>query len=442
MEWWLAGLLLLLSVMVLLFLGTPVAFAFMFVNVVGVVVFWGGEAGLRQLILSMWSSVSTFTLVPIPLFILMGDVMFRSGIAPRMMDTLDKWLGRMPGRLGLLAVSGGTVFATLSGSALASTAMLGSVLTPELEKRGYQKSMSLGPILGSAGLATMIPPTNMGVLIAVLAQISVAKLLMAIIIPGLMMAAFYATYIIVRCRLQPQIAPPYDVPRVPLSDRIVSALRYILPLSTIIFLVVGVIFLGIATPSEAAALGAVGCFILAFVYGGLKWRVVTESVGATVAVSGMIMMILAGASAFAQILAFSGASRGLVEVVSGLQLPPLLIVWAMQITLLIMGMFLDQISILMITIPIFMPIIRVLGLDEVWFGVLLLLNMEMASTSPPFGFTLFVMKGVAPANTTMGDIYKAALPFLGCDLTVMILLIAFPVLVNWLPALMRASGAG
>ncbi|MBI4286228.1 MAG: TRAP transporter large permease subunit [Chloroflexi bacterium] len=440
MEWWLAALILLSSLLILLFLGMPVAFAFMFINVVGVIVFWSGEAGLSQLIQSMWSSISSFTLVPIPMFILMGEVMFRSGIAPRMMDTLDKWLGRLPGRLGLLAVGGGTVFATLSGSAMASTAMLGSVLTPELEKRGYQKSMSLGPILGSAGLAIMIPPTNLGVLLAVLADISVGAFLLAIIIPGLLMAALYATYIIVRCQLQPQIAPPYDVPRVPLSDRIVSALRYILPLSTIIFLVLGLIFLGVATPSEAAAMGAIGCFVLAFIYQGLDWKMVKESVAETVSISGMVLLILTGATAFSQILAFSGATRGIVEVVSGLQISPLLILIAMQLTMLVMGMFIDQISIMMITLPIYMPIINAVGINPVWFGAIMLLNMEMATTSPPFGFSLFVMKGVAPPNTTMGDIYKAALPFLGCDLIAMILMISFPPIVLWLPTLMRAPG--
>ena len=437
MEWWIAGLVMLASLIVLLLTGIPVAFVFMIINVVGVVVFWGGEPGLRQLILSMWSSVSSFTLMPIPMFILMGEVMFRSGVAPRMMDTLDKWLGRLPGRLGLLAVGGGTVFSTLSGSAMASTAMLGSVLTPELEKRGYKKAMSLGPILGSGGLSIMIPPSSLGVLLAALAYISVGGLLMAIIIPGLIMAVLYAAYIIIRCWLQPSIAPSYDVTTPPLSDRIISTLRYVLPLGSIVFLVIGVIFLGIATPSEAAALGALGTFILAFIYKGLSWKVIKESVGDTLRISGMVMLILTGAAAFAQILAFSGASRGLVGLVTGLPLSPPLILISMQIVLLLMGMFLDQLSIMMITLPIFMPIIHTLGFNPIWFGVIFLLNMEMATTSPPFGLNLFVMKGVAPPDTTMGDIYKAALPFLGVDLIVMGLIITFPAVALWLPSLMR-----
>ncbi len=437
MEWWITGLVLLASLIVLLLTGMPVAFVFMIINVVGVVVFWGGESGLRQLIMSMWSSVSSFTLMPIPMFILMGEIMFRSGIAPRMMDTLDKWLGRLPGRLGLLAVAGGTVFSTLSGSAMASTAMLGSVLTPEIERRGYKKAMSLGPIMGSGGLAIMVPPTNLGVLLAALAYISVAGLLMAIIIPGLLMAALYAAYIIIRCWLQPSIAPPYDVTLPPLSDRIKSLVLYVLPLSGIIFLVIGVIFLGIATPSEAAAIGALGSIILAFIYKGINRKIIKEAVGDTLRISGMVLLILTGAAAFAQILAFTGASRGLVGLVTDLSLSPISVLIMMQVILLIMGMFLEQLSIMMITLPIFMPIVNAVGINPLWFGVIMLLNMEMATTSPPFGLNLFVMKGVAPPDTTMGDIYKAALPFLGCDLIAMILIIAFPTLALWLPAIMR-----
>jgi tripartite ATP-independent transporter DctM subunit len=291
--------------------------------------------------------------------------------------------------------------------------------------------------MGSGGLAIMVPPTNLGVLLAALAYISVAGLLMAIIIPGLLMAALYAAYIIIRCWLQPSIAPPYDVTLPPLSDRIKSLVLYVLPLSGIIFLVIGVIFLGIATPSEAAAIGALGSIILAFIYKGINRKIIKEAVGDTLRISGMVLLILTGAAAFAQILAFTGASRGLVGLVTDLSLSPISVLIMMQVILLIMGMFLEQLSIMMITLPIFMPIVNAVGINPLWFGVIMLLNMEMATTSPPFGLNLFVMKGVAPPDTTMGDIYKAALPFLGCDLIAMILIIAFPTLALWLPAIMR-----
>ncbi len=415
--------------------GLPIAFVFMLINIIGVLVFWGGGIGLKQLILSIFDSVTTFTLMPLPLFVLMGEVAFHSGIAPHMMDALDKWLGRLSGRLGLLAVGGGTLMSTLTGASLASVAVLGSVLVPEMEKRGYKKSMSLGPILGSGGLAIMIPPSGLAVLLGALGEISIGKMLIGIIVPGLLMAGLYATYIIVRCRFQPSIAPAYDVTHVPITEKIMFAVRYILPLGFVIFMVIGVIMLGIATPSEAAATGALSCFILAAFYRGLNWEMVKKSVNGTIKITIMMFMIIAGSKAFSQILAFSGASSGLVDLAVGLPLAPIFILIAMQVVIMIMGMFMDILSIMMITVPLYMPIVYLLGFNPVWFGVIVLLNIEMATTSPPFGLTLFVMKGVAPPGTTMGDVYRAALPFLGLDLIAMVLIIAFPVIVLWLPGL-------
>ncbi|MFC1979400.1 TRAP transporter large permease subunit [Chloroflexota bacterium] len=436
MEWPLVLLLILGSFVVLMASGLPVAFCFMLVNLVGVFVLMGGGAGLRQLTLSIYDSVTIFTLLPLPLFILMGEVMFHSGIAPLMMDALDKWLGRLPGRLGLLAVGGGTLMATLSGVSMASIAVLGSTLVPEMEKRGYKKPMSLGPILGSGGLALMIPPSGLAVLLGAIGEISVGKILIAIIIPGLLMAVFYATYVIVRCWLQPSIAPAYEVSHTSLLEKLVTTVRYILPLGFIIFLVVGVIFVGVATPTEAAATGALGTFILAFFYRRLNWEVVKKSMLGTLHVTGMTFLIITGAQAFSQVLAFSGATRGLVEFAVNLAIVPIVTIIAMQVIVVLLGMFMNAIAIMLITLPIFVPIVVALGFNPVWFAVLILLNIEVGTTSPPFGLNLFVMKGVAPPDTTMGDIYLAALPFIYCDLIVMALIMAFPIIVLWLPALM------
>lgn len=437
MDWWAILSIIFSGLLVLFALGVPVAFAFLFVNVIAVYILWGGGAGLSQLVLSIYESVTIFALLPVPLFVLMGEIMFRSGIAPRMMDVLDKWLGRLPGRLSLLAVGGGTLFAALSGSAMAGAAMLGSVLVPEMEKRGYKKPMSLGPILGSGGLAIMIPPSALGVLLAALGRFSVGRFLIAIIVPGLIMALLYGAYVIGRCWLQPDLAPSYAIRPKRLLEKIRGTIRYVLPLSSIVFLVVGLIFLGIATPTEAAALGALGCLVLAFIYRGLSWEVLKTSVTGTLQVTIMMLMILTGSTAFAQILAYTGASQGLVEFALSIPLPPILVLIAMQIVLLIMGTFMEPLTIMMVTLPIFMPIVEKLAFNSLWFGAIMLLNMEMATTSPPFGLVLFVMKGVAPPGTTMGDIYKAGLPFLGCDAVAMALMMAFPGLVLWLPGLMK-----
>jgi tripartite ATP-independent transporter DctM subunit len=436
MEWWLILLIIIFSLLFLFAIGVPVAFSFLFVNMVAAWFLWGGHKGLDQVILSLYGSVINFTMLPIPLFVLMGEVMFRSGVAPRMIETIDKWLGSIPGRLSLMAVMSGTLFSTLSGSSMASTAMLGSVLVPEMEKRGYKKPMSLGPILGSGGLAIMIPPSALGVVLASLARFSVGKLLIAIIIPGLIMAGLYTAYVMIRSFLQPDLAPRYAVTNIPLSEKISASVRYILPLGSIVFLVIGLIFLGVATPTESAALGALGCFVLAFLYRGLKWEVVKITFVGTMRTTVMIFVILSASVAFSQIMAYTGATSEIVEFITRLTLPPLLLVMAMQLVMLFMGTFLEAMPIMMITIPIFLPIIKALNIDIVWFGVVMLLNMEMAMTSPPFGLSLFVMKGVSPPGVTMRDIYLAAIPFLLCDLVAMVLIILFPALVLWLPGLM------
>ncbi len=416
--------------------GMPVAFCFLLINLVGILLFWGGAPGLELLILTLFTSVTRFTLLPLPLFVLMGEVIFHSGIAPNMLDALDRWLGRLPGRLGLVAVGGGTLFATLTGVSMASVAMLGSTLVPEMEKRGYKKPMSLGPILGSGGLAFMIPPSGLVVLLAALAEISIGKTLMAIIIPGLLMATLYASYIIIRCKLQPSIAPAYDVPPTSLSEKLIPTVRYVLPVGFVIFMVIGVIFLGVATPTEAAATGAIATFILAAGYKRLNWQMVKKSVAGGLKTTLMILMILTGAAAFSQILASSGASRGLAGLAVGLPVVPMVVFIGMQIGVIFLGMFMGASSVIMITIPLFMPIVDALGFNSVWFAVVMMLGIEMGTTSPPFGMSLFVMKGVAPPDTTMGDIYRAALPFLYCDLLAMALITAFPLVALWLPGLM------
>lgn len=437
MEWWLILLFIFAGLLFVLLLGVPVAIAFLLVNIVCVYIFWGGELGLRQLTLSMYGSISNFALLPLPLFVLMGEIMFHSGVAARMMDVLEKFVGRLPGRLSLMAVGGGTLFATLSGSSMAGAAMLGSVLVPEMQKRGYKNPMSIGPILGSGGLALMIPPSALGVLIAAIARFSIGDFLMAIIIPGLMMAALYALYIIARCVLEPDLAPSYDLDRTPMLERIRLFLLYVFPLGGIVFLVVGLILLGIATPTESAALGTAGCFALAFIYKGFDWETIRKAVAGSIRVAVMMFMILTGSTAFSQILGYTGVAEGILHFGTSFNVPPMGLVAMMQAVLLFMGAFMEPLSILMLTIPIFMPIINNLGLDPIWFGVLMLLNMEMANTTPPFGLTLFVMKGVAPAGTSMKDIYLAGLPFLACDAVVMAIIMAFPQMVLWLPKLMR-----
>jgi tripartite ATP-independent transporter DctM subunit len=417
--------------------GMPVAFAFFTVNILGALVFWGGGPGLEQVVLGLRFSVTTFTLIPLPLFILMGEIIFHSGLAPNMIDAVDKWIGRLPGRLGLVAVGAGVMLSTLTGASMSSCAMLGSTLVPEMTKRGYKKQMTIGPILGSGGLAMMIPPSGLAVFVAAIGSMSIGKTLVAIIIPGLIIAALYGGYIIIRCYFQPHLAPIYDQPRTSIRDKVISTVKYILPLGFILFMVIGVMILGLATPAEAAATGAIGSLLLALSYKKLNWKVVKESFMSAIQISGMILIIIATAMTFGQNLGMSGAGRGLINFAVNLPVAPIVTIIAMQLIVLVLGMFMDIAGIIMIALPLFMPVVNALGFDPVWFGVMFLLNMEMALTTPPFGIMLFVMKGVAPPDTTMGTIYRATLPFLCCDLIVMVLMLAFPTIVLWLPSIMR-----
>lgn len=437
MEWWAYMIFFFGGLTALLLTGMPVAFAFMLVNVVGVYLFWGGSIGLSQLILSIDSSVNTFVLVPVPMFILMGTVMFHSGVAFKMIDVLDEWLGRIAGRLSLLAIGAGAMLATLTGVAMGSVAMLGSTLAPEMKKRGYSKSMTFGPILASGSLAIMIPPSALGVVLASLGKFSVGKLLVGIILPGFLLAFCYAAYVTIRCTINPALAPPYEVEPAPLKTRLADLFIYVVPLVSVIVVVIGTLFAGVATPTEAAAVGTLLCFILATLYGKLSWTVVKSAVSSATSITVMVFVILTGSAAFSQILAYIGVTAGITNLALGLQVDPIVVLIIMQLVIFFMGMFLEQTSILLVTIPVFMPIVTVLGFDPVWFGAIMLLNLELATLSPPFGLSLFVMKGIAPADTTIMDIYEAAMPYVGINILVMALMMLFPQIVLWLPGMMR-----
>lgn len=433
MEWWFALLLILGSFMVFLMTGIPIAFAFTITNIIGVIIFWGGHAGLEQLILSIYKSVCTFTYLPVPLFILLGEILSESGAAPRMIEAVDMWVGRLPGRLCLLSVMSGTLLGACTGSGFASTAVIGSTLLPEMTKRGYKNTLSMGAIMGSGGLAMLIPPSILAVVIAGLSEVSVGKMLIGGIVPGLMLAFFYICYIIIKCWLKPSEAPPYFAPPTPIFKKVLYLLKGLLPLLLIIFLVIGTILLGIATPSESAAMGALGAVILAIFYRELNWNMLKKCLWNAMNINVMTLMILTGSAAFSQLLAFSGAGAGLCGFVTNLPLPSIGLVIITQVIVIVMGTFMGSISMMMIFIPIFNPIVHSMGWDPLWFGLLLLINVQISELSPPFGMILFVMKGVAPAGSTIGDVYKAAMPYVMMGLIVLGLCLAFPKLVLMLP---------
>ncbi len=436
MEWWAIIVFFIFGLIILLISGFPIAFAFLFMDLLAILIFMG-PAGLKQITLQIFSSLSTFTLAPIPLFILMGELMFHSGIANNTIDVIDKWLGRLPGRLSLLAALGGTLFSALSGSTLANTAMLGTVLLPEMKRRGYKTSMAVGPIVGVGGVAMLIPPSALAVVLASIGHISVGKILIGGVIPGLLLGSLYALYIIIRCWLNPSLAPVYDFERTSFAERIIAFFRYVLPLGFIIFMVLGLMLLGLATPTEAAASGVVATFLVTIFYGRMNWNMLKASLIGTLEIAVMVFMIIAASKTFSSIMAYTGATRGLLSLIQELDLSPLVILLCMQLAVFAMGAFMETISIMMICLPIFMPIVKLLGFDPVWFGIIMLINFEMGLSTPPFGMILFVMKGVAPPDIDIKDICWAALPFILCDMVAMAMIIAWPQLVLWLPNLIR-----
>ena len=444
MEWYEAGALLIGSVVGLMAFGFPVAFTFMATNIMGIFVFSNGWSNLIQIVDNSTNLITTFTLSPIPMFILMGSLFFHTGLAIRVFDALDKLLGKIPGRLCFLTVAGGTMFSCLTGSSMANTAMLGSLLVPEMQRRGYNKRMSMGPILGTGGLAMIIPPSSLGVLLASIANVDVGQLLIAGLLPGILLAALYVAMIALQLYINPEGAPTYEIEPISWKEKVYQVVVNILPMGLVVFMVIGFIVLGWATPSESASFGVLGVVLLAVIFRVFTWDAFKTSLMGTVRTAGMVFFILMNSTVFSQLLAMSGAGRGLINWATGFDVAPVIILGAMFLVLLMLGMFMDQVSMMLITVPVFYPVMSLIGTDIiglpadqvlVWFSLIVLISLEMAGTTPPFGLLLFIMLGMVK-GTSLGEVAGAAAPFLLCDLILVLLLVAFPMLAMYLPGLM------
>ena len=421
-----AGIAVFFLVIAFMALGVPVAFAFLAANLLGAWLIMGDWFGPLQLVDNSTSLITSFTLVAVPMFVFMGALLFHSGLALRVFDALETLFGRLPARLSYITVAGGATFSTLTGSTMANTAMLGSLMIPEMTRRGYAPHMSIGPIIGTGGLAMLIPPSSLGVLLGSLAGLNIGALLIAGIIPGLVLAVGYSLVIYLQAKLNPASAPSYGVQRVTIERRVKLLAFNILPLGLVVFCVVGFIVLGWATPSEAAAFGALSVAALAALSRKLTVKALTAALASTVRISGMVFLLILSSSVFSQLMAFSGASTAMVDWSIGLEAGPYAKLLLMFALMLLLGMFMDQISILLLTIPVFFPLAASMGFDAVWFGVVVLLALEMSLTTPPFGLLLFLMQSVAPKGVTLGQVIRAALPYLACDALLLGVLILFP----------------
>ena len=424
-------------------IGLPVAFAFFLTNIVGSVIFLGGENGIMSFVRGSMASIANFNLAPVPLFLVMGDILLRSGMAFRAIDAIDRLILRVPGRLSVVAVSGGTIFSALSGSTIATTAMLGQSLLPEMLRRGYHPSMAMGPIMAIGGVDMLIPPSALTVLLATLAsavsrdKISVADLLVAGIVPGLIMSICFLMWIVVRCWMRPDLAPREAPRALGLGERWRPFFLDVVPLSLIFVVVMGSMFAGWASPTDSAALGCLATMLLAIAYRALTWKVLFESLKNTAVVTTMIFFIIAASTTFSQILAFSGATDGALAELAKFEMTPLIAVFTMIAVLLVLGCFMDQISMMLLTFPFFMPLANALNLDLVWLGVILLISLQIALLTPPFGLLLFVMKGVAPPEITMRQVWAAATPYTLIVFAVLMLVVFVPSVATVLTGAMR-----
>ena len=435
MSWQAAAWLLLGGSTLLMFLGLPVAFAFLAINLVGAAIFLGGDAGMMQLARNSVASVTSFALTPIPLFILMGEVLFHTGLAVKVIDGIERLIREVPGRLAVIAVVAGTIFSAISGSTIATTAMLGSLMLPVMLARGYHPTIATGPIMAIGAVDMLIPPSALTVLLGSLSGISISKLLVGGIMPGLVLSAIFIIYIVLRVRLEPALAPKSEFEEYHGWRRLQPFLQYVLPLASIFVVVVGAMIAGWATPTECAALGAFATMLLALLYRSLTIKNLLQALRGTAGISGMILFIIVGATTFSQILSFSGASNGLAQLITGFGLPPLAVIAGMMLFLIFLGVFVEQVSMMMITLPIFMPVVQQMGVDLVWFGVMFLICMQLGLLMPPHGLLLMTMKGVAPPQVTMMHIFRAVMPFLLISIVVLALVFFVPGIATWLPNL-------
>src|SRR6188474_227812 len=430
MSWQMASLLLLGGSTVLLFAGMPVAISFIAINLIGAFLFLGGDAGLHQVARNSVAAALNFSLTPIPLFILMGEVLFHTGLALKVIDGIERLIRQVPGRLAVVA---GTIFSAISGSTIATTAMLGSLMLPVMLARGYHPVLATGPIMAIGAVDMLIPPSALTVLLGSLSGISISKLLIGGVVPGLMLSVAFVCYIVVRALTRPDLAPATPIESKSGWARYELLVLYVLPLASIFVVVIGAMSAGIATPTESAALGALATMALAAAYRALSLQNLMQALRGTVAISGMILFIILGAITFSQILSFSGATQGIVTAILGHGLSTLAILAGMMGLLIFLGIFVDQVSMMLITLPVYMPIVQRLDIDLIWFGVLYLICMQLGLLLPPHGLLLMTMKGVAPPQVTMAHIFQAVVPYVIMSLLLLALLLLVPTIATWLP---------
>jgi len=437
MHWGLTCALLLGGILIIMFAGVAVGLAFFAVNLVGAWFFLGHWAGLQQFIRNDVVGVSAFSLVPVPLFIFMGEMLFHSGLAIRAIDGVNRVISRVPGRLPIVVIVAGTLFSAISGSTIATTTMLGSLMLPDMLRRGYDSRLSIGAILGIGGVDMLIPPSGLAVLLGSLSTISISDLLLGGTLPGFILAGAFVVYIVLSVKFRPHLAPADDGSEfASATDRWIPLFRDVLPLVAIFVLVIVSMVAGWATPTESAAVGASATILVAAIYRAITLENLVKSMIGTAAITGAILLIVMGATTFGQILALSGGSDGAISAIVGNVSSPALILSGMIVILLVLGCFVDQLSMMLMTLPFFMPLVQKYDFDPVWFGVIFMVCMQIGLLTPPFGLILFAMRSVAPPEIKTVDIYWAVAPYVVMSGLLLLAVIYFPGIATFLPKLL------
>lgn len=433
MDWQMLFFGILLILFFILFLGEWIAFALGATGLIGLIII-GRIADLPIVGYISWNMTNSFELTAIPMFIFMGEVMVHSGLSRWFYDSASVWSGRMPGGLLQTNVLACAIFAAISGSSPATAAAIGSVAYPEMDRRGYDRQMTVGSLLGGGALGILIPPSIPMVIYAAITQVSVAKLFMAGIVPGLCAVAMFCIYIAFRCIKNKSLTPPVP-PKVSLWTKIKTG-PGLLPFVFLIFVVLGTIYLGWATPTEAAALGTVISLIMSFCVKGVTWSNFKESVTQTIKLSTMILMIIIGAQMISYFIAVSGISRALTGWIVVVQPPLWLFLALIVVVYIILGCIMDGTSMLFLTVPILIPILDGLNVDLIWFGLIVTIMVELGQITPPVGLNLYVLKGITGESIEFGKICRAAIPYCIMYLLLVLLIMLIPAMALWLPSTM------
>jgi len=421
-----------------LFLGHPLAFVLGGLAVIFGLIGWGPQC-LYMFMNRIYNVMDNYVLIAIPLFIFMANILERSGVAEKLFDSFRLLLGPLRGGVAVAVVIVCTLFAACTGIIGASVVSMSLLAMPTMLKYGYQKELTTGTIAAGGTLGILIPPSIMLVVMGDQARLSVGKLFIGAVLPGLVLAALYIIYILLRCLINPKLGPalsPEERKMYSLITRVSQSVKYLVPPMILILGVLGSIFFGVATPTEAAAVGAFLAFVMMLVYRRFSWKAITEAIWQTAKTNCMVIIILCGATCFTGVFLGIGGGDVIKDLLFGLGLGKWGIFWIMMLIVFILGMFIDWIGIVLITFPVFLPIARQLGFDPLWFVIMIAINLQASFLTPPFGYALFYLKGTAPEGVTIMDIYKGIIPFVFLMICGLLICVIFPSLSLWLPSLM------